>query len=125
MKITSFNPMIITNRAEEVLKAFEQWGFNKKHAPTLTMASGTEFTDYRLQSEEGFYMDVAAIDMPLPMEVPAIRINVDDFDEAYRMLTEVGYKPTHEGAFMENEHSKSVALVGPIGFTIYLVQHKK
>ncbi|MBQ3268950.1 MAG: hypothetical protein IJH09_03420 [Clostridia bacterium] len=125
MKITSFNPMIITNRAEEVLKVFEQWGFNKKHAPTLTMASGTEFTDYRLQSEEGFYMDVAAIDMPLPMEVPAIRINVDDFDEAYRMLTEVGYKPTHEGAFMENEHSKSVALVGPIGFTIYLVQHKK
>jgi len=125
MKITSFNPMIITNRAEEVLKVFEQWGFYKKHAPTLTMASGTEFTDYRLQSEEGFYMDVAAIDMPLPMEVPAIRINVDDFDEAYRMLTEVGYKPTHEGAFMENEHSKSVALVGPIGFTIYLVQHKK
>ena len=125
MKITSFNPMIITNRAEEVLKVFEQWGFNKKHAPTLTMASGTEFTDYRLQSEEGFYMDVASIDMPLPMEVPAIRINVDDFDEAYRMLTEVGYKPTHEGAFMENEHSKSVALVGPIGFTIYLVQHKK
>ncbi len=61
----------------------------------------------------------------LPMEVPAIRINVDDFDEAYRMLTEGGYKPTHEGAFMENEHSKSVALVGPIGFTIYLVQHKK
>lgn len=117
--------MIITNRAEEVLKVFEQWGFYKKHAPTLTMASGTEFTDYRLQSEEGFYMDVAAIDMPLPMEVPAIRINVDDFDEAYRMLTEVGYKPTHEGAFMENEHSKSVALVGPIGFTIYLVQHKK
>lgn len=29
MKITTFNPMIITNRAEEVLKAFEQWGFTK------------------------------------------------------------------------------------------------
>ena len=41
------------------------------------------------------------------------------------MLTEVGYKPTHEGAFIETEHSKSVALIGPVGFTIYLVQHIK
>ena len=125
MKITTFNPMIITNRAEDVLKAFELFGFTKKHAPTMKLVSGEEFTDYRLQIEEGFYMDVAAIDTPLPMEVPAIRINVDDFDEAYKMLTDVGYKPTHEGAFAETEHAKSVALIGPVGFTIYLVQHIK
>ena len=125
MKITTFNPMIITNRPEEVLKYFEMFGFTKKHAPTMKMQNGEEFTDYRLENENGINMDVAAIKTPLPMEVPAIRMNVDDFDEAYKMLTDVGYKPTHAEGFMETEHSKSVALIGPVGFTIYLVQHIK
>ena len=125
MKITTFNPMIITNRSEEVLKVFEKFGFTKKHAPTYTMASGDEFTDYRLQNENGFYMDVGVINIPLPMEIPAIRINVDDFDEAYNMLTGYGYKATHEQPVIENEHTKAAALIGPIGFTIYLVQHLK
>ena len=125
MKITTFNPMIVTNRPEEVLKYFEMFGFTKKHAPTMKMQNGEEFTDYRLETENGFSMDVAAISTPLPMEGPALRMNVDDFDEAYKMLTDCGYKATHEGGIVETEHSKSVALIGPVGFTIYLVQHIK
>ncbi len=47
MNITTFNPMIVTNRPEEVLKYFEMFGFTKKHAPTMKMASGEKFTDYQ------------------------------------------------------------------------------
>ena len=124
MKITSFNPMIVTNRPEEVLKFCEMFGFEKKHAPILKTPDGLEFTDYRLQNDTGFYMDVAAISTPLPSEYPAIRINVDDFDEAYKFLTTYGYVPTHNMPPIETESSKSIALIGP-GFTIYLVQHIK
>lgn len=123
MKITTFNPMIVTNRPDEVLKFFEKWGFTKKHAPTIKTGSGSEFTDYRLQSEEGFYMDVAAVDKSLPAEVTAVRINVDDFDEAYKWLTEAGYSAYEE--IFETEHAKGAMMVGPVGFTIYLVQHLK
>lgn len=123
MKITTFNPMIVTNRPDEVLKFFEQWGFTKKHAPTMKAASGDEFIDYRLQSEEGFYMDVAAVNKPLPAEVTAIRINVEDFDEAYNWLTSVGFF-SHDGVF-ETEHVKGAMMSGPVGFSIFLLQHLK
>ena len=33
MKITSFNPQIITKDAEAVAKLFEEMGFEKRHNP--------------------------------------------------------------------------------------------
>ena len=33
MKITTFNPMILTPNADEVIKFFEELGFERKHAP--------------------------------------------------------------------------------------------
>ena len=31
MKITTFNPMILSKNAEEIIKLFEELGFEKKH----------------------------------------------------------------------------------------------
>ena len=45
MKITSFNPLIATKDAEPIISLFEALGFEKRHAPSNTAASGNDFTD--------------------------------------------------------------------------------
>lgn len=79
MKITTFNPQIITNNAEEAVGLFEALGFERRHAPSGTAASGNDYTDYRLKDANGFYVDVANTTAPLPRDMTAIRMNVDDF----------------------------------------------
>ena len=37
MKITTFNPMILSKDADEVIKLFEKLGFKKTHAPTVSL----------------------------------------------------------------------------------------
>ncbi|MBQ9059048.1 MAG: hypothetical protein IJ125_07680 [Atopobiaceae bacterium] len=127
MKITTFDPVIVTNRPDEVLPVFEKFGFEKKHSPTVKGPSGYEATDNRMKTENGMTMDVIAIDpnLPLEKEILAIRMNVDDFEEAYQMLTDLGFKPSHEGAITETDYAKGVGMLSPIGFNIYLIQHKK
>ena len=33
MKITGFNPIIASSKAEEIVKVFEALGFDKRHTP--------------------------------------------------------------------------------------------
>ena len=48
MKITSFNPSIVTKDIEAVVSLFEALGFEKKHNPTGTSALGNEYVSYRM-----------------------------------------------------------------------------
>ncbi|MCR5342239.1 MAG: hypothetical protein K6E70_02600 [Butyrivibrio sp.] len=126
MKITAFNPVITTNRPEAVLGVFEKFGFTKKHSPTFTGPDGYDVTDYVMETDTGFKMDVHAVDAPIEEEILLIRMNVDDFEEAYKMLTDLGFKPAHSsGKVTETDYAKGVAMVSPIGFNVYLIQHKK
>ncbi len=68
-------------------------------------------------------MDVAAIDMPLPMEVPAVRINVDDFDEACKTLEEKGFRNAQGGHVTDTGFSRFTMMVSPSGFTIRIAEH--
>ena len=89
MKITAFNPLIVTKDAENVIKLFEALGFEKRHS--LDANSGeTDFTSVRMKNAEGFYVDVANV--PVEKDMTLIRINVDNFEEAYKFLTERGFK---------------------------------
>ncbi len=45
MKITSFNPSIVTKDIEAVVGLFEALGFEKRHIPSGTGASGNAYTD--------------------------------------------------------------------------------
>ena len=40
MKITTFNPLIATNNVEDVIKLFEELGFEKRHAPVAALENG-------------------------------------------------------------------------------------
>ena len=122
MKITSFNPLIVTKDAENVIKLFEALGFEKRHS--LDAKTGdTEFTSVRLKNAEGFYVDVASI--PVPQDMTLIRINVDDFDEAFKFFTERGFTSTKGGVAVETKTNKSAMLKSPSGFAFDLCQHIK
>ena len=51
-----------------------------------------------------------------------IRMNVDNFDEAYDILTKNGCKATREKP-IETESNKSIGITAPSGFMFDLCQH--
>ena len=53
MKITSFNPSIVTRDIDTVVGLFEALGFEKKHNPTGTSAVGNEYVSYRMTDADG------------------------------------------------------------------------
>lgn len=58
MKITGFNPVIISTKAEEVIKLFEELGFEKRHTPVVTSAMGTAAVT-RMKHENGYHVDIS------------------------------------------------------------------
>jgi hypothetical protein len=122
MKITTFNPLILTPDAENVIKLFEALGFEKRHSIDANTGMD-DFTNVRMKNAEGFYVDVANV--PVPQDMTLIRINVDDFDEAYNFLTERGFKKPAEGKVVETKTNKSIMMISPSGFAFDLCQHIK
>ena len=123
MKITTFNPMIVTNHFEEITGLFEALGFERRHAPSGTAASGNEYTDCRMKDANGFHVDVATISAPLPQDITSIRMNVDDFDAAYQLLTDHGFKTSNGKPATETDSAKGLLMLSPSGFGITLVKH--
>ncbi len=123
MKITSFNPQIITKDALSVAEFFEGLGFEKRHNPKGIGELNVE--GIRMKDAGGFYLDISQPDIALPRDVVAIRMNVDDFDAAYRLLQQHGFKNFYGDGTAETKSSKSAIMISPSGFAINLIQHIK
>ena len=123
MKITTFNPQIITKNAESLAAFFQELGFEKRHNPKGIGELKVE--GIRMKDANGFCLDISQPDMELQQDVTAIRMNVDDFDEAYGMLTEKGFKNFYGDRIVEIGSAKSAIMISPSGFAINLVQHVK
>ena len=76
-----------------------------------------------MKDENGFHLDISQPDMKLPQDVVAIRINVDNFDEAYKFLTDHGFKNFYGDKTVDRESSESAIMISPSGFAINLIQH--
>ena len=124
MKITSFNPLIVSSKADGVVALFEELGFEKRHAPTLEEVQTAADQDFRLKDANGFAVDVAQ-QPGVPQDMTIIRMNVRGFDEAYEILTKHGFKNTRGDEILENEHSKAATMVSESGLTIALIEHLK
>ena len=122
MKITTFNPLIVTAKAEEAIKLFEDLGFEKRHAPSVDIGTGV-VTTTRMKNADGFYVDIADI-KTMPQDKTLIRMNVDNFDEAYDILTKNGCTGTREKP-IETETNKSIGMKSSSGLTFDLCQHIK
>lgn len=120
MKITTFNPLIVTPDAESVVKLFEELGFECRHKQDTNHKG---ITSIRMTDAGGFHVDVAN-EPDTPTDLTLIRMNVDDFDGAYEMLISKGFVNPSDH-IVETESSKSAMLRSPSGFAFDLCQHKK
>ena len=123
MKITTFNPQIITNDAEAAAKLFEELGFERKHNPKGM--GELDVTGIRMKDANGFHLDLSQPDMKLPKDVVAIRVNVDNFDEAYEFLTAHGFRNFYGDQTVNTKSSESAIMISESGFVINLIQHIK
>ncbi len=122
MKITGFNPLIVTKDAEAAIKMFEELGFERRHSLDANTGT-TDFTSVRMKNAEGFYVDIANV--PVPQDLTLIRMNVDDFDEAYQYLLSKGYTNPRDGQTVDTKTNKSCMMKSPTGFAFDLCQHIK
>jgi len=123
MKITTFNPQIITKDADRVVELFEELGFQKRHDQEGIGELNVE--GIRMRDENGFYLDVSQTDAVPQDAIVAIRMNVDDFEEAYNLLTSHGFRNFYGELRVETKTSKSAIMISPSGFAINLIEHIK
>ena len=119
MKITSFNPLIVTTKQAECLELFEALGFEKRHNKVSGVSE--DINTVRMRDANGFHVDIAKVNV-LERDMTIIRMNVDDLDETYQLLTAHGFKAV-DGSNSLTPSSKSVLMASPSGFAIDIVKH--
>ena len=120
MKITSFNPLIVTKDADSTIALFEELGFEKQH--TKEDISINNVTEVRMKDANGFHVDVTGGTGSWTM----IRMNVDDLEEAIAFLEARGFhKARHEAAHdtVDTGSSRFNIMVSPSGYIFAVSQH--
>ena len=123
MKITTFNPQIMTKDAAPLVELFEALGFEKRH--NQEGVGELNVKAIRMKDENSFYLDIAESDAPMPHDMVSIRMNVDDFEEAYALLTAKGFRNFYGDDRVVTKTSKSAIMIAPSGFMINLIEHVK
>ena len=124
MKITSFNPLVVTKDAESAIALFEELGFERRHKKSGINGS-IESVRMRLENEDGKIFHVDVTSAPVPQDITTIRMNVDDFDEAYKMLEDKGFKNAQGDKVTDTGSSRSTMMVSPSGYSISISKHIK
>lgn len=122
MKITAFNPLIVSKEAKAITELFEALGF--EHAHKKTGINDENITSFDMKHPDGFRVDIAQVDQ-MPQDMTAIRMNVRDFDEAYEFLTSKGFTNAQGGKITDTGSSKATLMISPSGFAISLAEHIK
>ena len=125
MQITTFNPFISTSHADETITIFEELGFERRHTKEGIEIADRDDTIIRMKGANGFYLDVLKPEEDLPRDMVGIRMNVDDFDEAYQILAERGFRNAYGEETVNTRTSKAAMMVSPSGFSICIIKHKK
>lgn len=121
MEITTFNPMILSKNADEIIKLFEELGFERKHQ--VNNIDCKDISSTRMKDANGFHVDVARVES-MERDMTTMRMNVRDFDEAYEFLKSRGFKNIRgEDHAVESKSARSCLMIAPSGFSIQLTQH--
>ena len=122
MKVTTFNPLIVTKDAASAIAVFEALGFEKRHAKE---SIGIEdVTDVRMKDANGFHVDITQGHGEWMM----IRMNVDNLEEAIEFLEARGFHKARHSAVnetVETGSSKFNIMVSGSGFIFAVSQHIK
>ena len=131
MKITGFNPAVITKDPEAVIAVFEALGFERTHNKAET--TDVEFSCIRMKrikdgsDAEAFRLDIVSSPSTsrLERDIVTIRINVDDFDEACALLKGRGFRELPGFGTQGTKSSKYAYFASPSGAIIDICQHIK
>lgn len=122
MKITSFNPLIVTKDAASAIALFEELGFEQRHAKEGISINNV--TDVRMKDANGFHVDITEGSDEWTM----IRMNVDNLEEAIAFLEARGFhRARHEAAHetVDTGSSRFNIMVSASGFIFAVSQHTK
>lgn len=124
MKITTFNPLIVTKEGETdaAVALFRELGFEICHTKT-TLSSNTKM-DIRMKDANGFHMDITEGDADRTM----IRMNVDNLEEVVEFLETRGFHKARTAAVhdtVDTGSSKFQIMVSESGFIFAVSQHFK
>ena len=125
MQITTFNPFISTSHSDETITLFQELGFERRHTKEGIEIADRDDTVIRMKDTNGFYLDILKPEGDLTRDMVGIRMNVDDFEEAYRVLSERGFKNAYGEETVNTGSSKAAMMVSPSGFSICIIKHKK
>ena len=123
MTITSFNPLIVTKDAEATIALFEAMGFERRHMKTGINDKDITSVRMRYTGEDGKVFHVDVTSAPVERDITTIRMNIRDFDEAYKFLEEKGFQNAQGGKITETGSSKATMMVSPSGFAINVGEH--
>ena len=123
MKITSFNPLIVTKDAEAAIALFEALGFERRHMKTGINDKDITSVRMRYTGEDGKVFHVDVTSAPVEKDITTIRMNVRDFDEAFKLLDEKGFTNVQGERITNTGSSKSTMMVAPSGFSISVTEH--
>ena len=122
MKITGFCPLIVSKNADELVKVFEDLGFEKRH--TKTDIEGGQNTNYALKDANGNRINIATSEK-IPQDLTALNINVDNFQEAYDFFISKGFVNPRGDKVTDTSSSKATLLFAPSGFAVNIAEHIK
>ena len=123
MKITTFNPFVVTEQVDDTIKLFEALGFERRHTKEgIEIADRTD-TVIRMKDANGFYLDVLQSEAEAARDTVGIRINVDDFDEGVSYFEARGYSVFGEAH--ETDSSVTALMTNGDGSYLVIFHHKK
>ena len=125
MKITTFNPFIEAQHADELIKLFGELGFERRHTKQGIEIADREDTVFRMKDTNGFYLDILQSNAGTSIDTVGIRMNVDDFDAACELLRKHGFTNAFGDDTVATKSSKAAMMVSPSGFRISVIQHIK
>ena len=123
MKITTFNPLIVSQNADDIISLFEELGFEKRHTPFIDTGD-RKVIRTRMKDANGFYVDISKVES-IPRDMTAVRMNVDNFQEAYELLTVHGFKKAPGIEEVDLKTAKALLMIAPSGFAIEVIEHIK
>lgn len=125
MKITTLNPFIATSQVDDTIKLFETLGFERSHTKEGIEIADRDDCVIRMKDSNGFHLDVLQSNVETSQDTVGIRMNVDDFDEAYQTLLKHGFKNAYGDERVDTKTSKAAMMISPSGFNISIIEHIK
>ena len=125
MKITGFQPLVVSPDAEALIALFNELGFEHNHTKGVNDEAkhNDNIVSEDLKDANGFRMGITGGGTN-PQDIVSIRINVDDFDAALELFEKHGFKNMRPEP-VRTSSSIDTFLVAPHGMGITLTQHLK